>query len=69
VSITCSYDVSVDIVPIETTLEEYPVSENKALKHINLITTTRREVELVCVVLYLAYCHVMRFVMIEIKAV
>ena len=33
---------------VETTLEEYSVSENKALKHINLITITRREVELVC---------------------
>lgn len=33
---------------IETTLEEYSVSENKALKHVNLITITRREVELVC---------------------
>ena len=36
------------LVPIEMKLEEYPVSENKALKHINLITITRREVELVC---------------------
>lgn len=31
---------------LKTTLEEYSVSENKALKHINLITITRREVEL-----------------------
>ena len=45
---------------VETKLEEYAVSENKALKHINLITTTRREVELVCfvacVVMAMIYC-------------
>lgn len=43
-------------VPVEMKLEEYPVSENKALKHINLITITRREVELVRMMLCVC-CH------------
>ena len=42
---------------LEKKLEEYPVSENKALKHINLITITRREVELVCEVWCARCCH------------
>lgn len=58
--------------PIETTLKEYPVSENKALKHINLITITRREVELVCGVLcahHVAMTTVYFVVTIEIRSI